>query len=71
MAGLYFILLQHLGILSPRSNRLNLSCCIMSVSFGVRLILNVTHPLIGHTDDSYITAAHEEDEGEERDVPSA
>lgn len=43
----------------------------MSVSFGVRLILNVTHPLIGHTDDSYITAAHEEDEGEERDVPSA
>lgn len=33
--------------------------------------LTVTHPLIGHTNDSDITADHDEDEGEERDVPSA
>lgn len=30
-----------------------------------------TYPLVGHKNDPYITADHEEDEREERDVPSA
>lgn len=42
----------------------------MFVSFG-GCVPTVTHPLIGHPNDSYITANHEEDEGEEWDVPSA
>lgn len=39
--------------------------------FSWCLWVTFTHPLIGHTDDSSITADHEDNQAKQRDVPSA